>query len=92
MNYIDSHMEPVMRKGWFYIKDSEDFINKSRKIGKIPDNAILLTSDVVVYYPRIPHNVGLKAPKEALDKRERKRIPTEDLVQMAEFVLKNFFF
>ena len=85
-------MEPVMRKGWFYIKDSEYFINKSRKIGKIPDNAILLTSDVVGYYPRIPHNVGLKALKEALDKRERKRISTEDLVQMTEFVLKKFFF
>ena len=72
-----------MRKGWSYIKDSQDFINKSRKLGKIPDNAILVTADVVGLYPSIPHNVGLRALKEAPDKREQKKIPTEDLLQMA---------
>ena len=30
--------------------------------------------------------------REVLDKREQKKIPTEELVQMAEFVLKNNFF
>ena len=43
-------------------------------------------------YPSIPHNVGLRALKEALDKREQKKIPVKDLVQMAELVLKNNFF
>ena len=85
-------MQPIMRKDWSYIKDSQDFIIKFRKLGKIPDNAILVTTDVVSLYPSIPHNVGLRALKEALDKREQKKIPTEDLLQMAEFVLKNNFF
>ena len=48
-------------------------------------------TDVVGLYPSIPHNVGLRALKEALDKQEQKKIPTEDLLQMAEFVLKNIF-
>ena len=30
--------------------------------------------------------------REVLDRREQKKIPTEELVQMAEFVLKNNFF
>ena len=90
--FQDSHMQPIMRKGSSYIKDSQDFINKSRKLGKIPDNAILVTADVVGLYPSIPHNLGLRALKEALDKREQKEIPTEDLVQIADFVLKNNFF
>ena len=81
-----------MRKCWSLIKDSQDFINKLRKLGKIPDNAILVTADVVGLYPSIPHNVGLRALKELLDKREQKKLPTEDLVRMAEFVLKNDFF
>ena len=85
-------MQPITRKGWSYIKDSQDFINKSRKLGKIPDNAILVTADVVGLYPSISHNVGLRALKEALDKREQKKSPTKDLVQMADFVLKNNFF
>ena len=36
-------------------------------------------------YPSIPHEAGLRA----LDRREEKKISTEDLVKMVEFVLKN---
>ena len=84
-------MQPIMRKRWSTIKDSQDFINKSHKLGKIPDNAILVIADEVSLYPSIPH-VGLRALKEALDKQEQKKIPTEDLMQMTQFVLKNNFF
>ena len=85
-------MQPIMRKACSYLKDSQDFINKLCKLGKIPDNAILVAADVVGLYPSIPHNVRQTALKEALDKQEQKKIPTEDLVQMAEFVLKSNFF
>ena len=74
--FLDSHMQPIIKKGWSYIKDSQDFINKSRKLGKTPDNAILVTADVVSLYPSIPHNVGLRALKEAIDKREQKKNST----------------
>ena len=70
-------MQPIITKGWPYIKDSQDFINKSRKLGKIPDNAILVTADIEGLYPSIPHNFRLRALKEEL------KIPTEDLLQMA---------
>ena len=36
-----------------------------------------------------PTKQGLKALKEALEKRYMKKIPTEDLVKMAEFTLNN---
>ena len=71
--FLDSHMQPIMRKGWSYIKDSQDFINKSRKLGKIPDSTILVTTDVVGLCSSISHNVRLRALKEALDKREQKK-------------------
>ena len=58
----------------------------------IPDNAILVTADVVGFYPSIPHEEGLRALKEVMDRREEKKISTEDLVKMAEFVLKNNYF
>ena len=58
----------------------------------IPDNALLVTADVVGLYPSIPHQAGLIALKEALDKRLLKKIPTDDLIKMAEFVLSNNFF
>ena len=61
-------MQPVMRKVWSYIKDSQDLINESRKLGKVSHNEILVIADVLGLYPSIPHNVGLRALKEALDK------------------------
>ena len=45
--FLDSHMQPIMRKDWSYIKDSGDFINKFRKLGNISVNAILVTAEVV---------------------------------------------
>ena len=52
----------------------------------------MLVTAVVGLYPSIPHEAGLSAIREALDKRTRKKIPTENLIKMAEFVLKNNFF
>ena len=59
---------------------------------KVPNNAILVTADVVGVYPSIPHNEGLELLKKQLDNFYEKSIPTEDLVKMAEFVLKNNYF
>ena len=40
-------------------------------------------------YPSIPHEAGLEALYEKLEERVEKKIPSSDLVNMAEFVLKN---
>ena len=55
----------------------------------ISDGAILVTPDVVVLYPSIPHEAGLKALKDALDNREKTSISTEDFIKMACFVLNS---
>ena len=87
--FLDHHLKPVMQKGLSYIRDSQYFLEKIKTIGSVPENAILVTADVVGLYPNIPHQAGLKALKEALEKRDIKKIPREDLVKMAEFVLNN---
>ena len=74
------------------IKDTNDFLSKLKNLKKVPDNAILVTADVVGLYPSIPHNEGLEVLKKQLDNFYEKSIPTEDLVKMAEFVLKNKYF
>ena len=74
-----------------YVKDSDNFISKIKRIGSVPENDILVMA-VLELYPIIPHGMGLKAFKQALDKREQKKIPTEDLLNMAEFILKSHFF
>ena len=66
--FLDNHLQPIMRKGLSYFKDSVDFINKIQRMGFLLDNAILVTADDVTAYPSIPHDVGLKALREVLDK------------------------
>ena len=44
--FLDRHLQPIMKKSLSYVKDSDDFINKIRRISTIPDNAILVTAAV----------------------------------------------
>ena len=82
----------TLKGGQSYIKDSRHFLEKVKTLRCIPDNALLVTADVVGLYPSIPHQAGLTAFKEALDQTLLKKIPTDDLIKMAEFVLSNNFF
>ena len=43
-------------------------------------------------YPSIPHDEGLKVLWNQYDKFINKTVPTEDIIKMAEFVLKNNLF
>ena len=72
-----------------YIRDSGNFLEKIKNISTLPENEILVTADVVSLYPGIPHHAGLSALEKTLENRSLKRIPIENLIEMAEFVLKN---
>ena len=52
---LHHHLKPVMQEGESYIKDTGDFLDKSKNINAIPQNAILASSDVVGPYPSIPN-------------------------------------
>ena len=89
--FLDHHLQPIMRSGVSYIKDTNGFLSKLKNLKKVTDNAILVTTNVVRLYPSIPHNEGFKILKKQLDFDE-KSVPTEDLVKTAEFVFKNNYF
>ena len=90
--FLDFHLKPVMQKGQSYIKDTGHFLDKLRSLGVDPDNAILVAADVVGLYPSIPHTDGLQFLHDKLEESEVKEVPSDDLVQMADFVLKNNYF
>ena len=88
--FLDHHLKPVMQNDWSYIKDSGDFLRKIRNVGNIPENAILVTAEVVGVYPNIPHNAGLKVLiNNMLEAREHNIVSTDNLIKMARFVLEN---
>lgn len=90
--FLDSQLQPLAAKVKSFVKDTNDFLYKLNNLGNIPRGAILCSVDVVGLYPNIPHDEGLLALKEALDKRVDKNISTDSLVEIAECVLKNNFF
>ena len=67
-------------------------MKKIKKVGNIPENAILVMADVSGLYPNIPHNAGLNALSNMLEAREHKAVSTEDVLKMAHFVLENNYF
>ena len=74
-----------------YIKNSGDFLKKVKHLGQIQDGAILVTADVVGLYPIMAHKAGLEALRRRLNKCEKSKIPSDDIVQMAEIVHKKYF-
>ena len=87
--FLDFHLKPLMQSSWSYIRDSSDFIEKMKRVGKIPEGSFLVTADVAGLYPSIPHKEGLEALKEKLEEHPSTKIPSSDLVSLAEFVLTN---
>ena len=58
-SFLDHHLEPLAQRVKSYIKDTNRFLNNIKKIGKLPEAAILCTIDVVGFYPNMPHGEGL---------------------------------
>ena len=87
--FLAYQLKLVMQKSKSYIRDSRHFLEKIKNVSTIPENAILVMADVVGLYPSISHQAGLSALKETLENRSVKKIPTENLIKIAEFALKN---
>ena len=90
--FLDFHLKLIIQSGNSYIRDSSHCLERIKNIHSIPDNAMLVTADVVGLYPSIPHSAGWNSLKKALEKQVNKQIPTSDLVKMEEFVLSNNYF
>ena len=86
--FLNYELKPVMQKSKSYIRDSGHFLEKIKSISTLPENATLVTADVVGLYPSIPHQAGLSVLKEALENRSVKKTSTENLIKMTEFCLE----
>ena len=89
---LDFHLKPLMQCGWSYIRDSGNFIYKMKRLERVPEDSFLITTDVVGLYPSIQHKEGILALKSKSEEQTSSKIPSRDLVKLAEFFLKSNFF
>ena len=90
--FLDHHLQPLMKQGESYKRDTGDFLAILKAAGEVPKGAILVTADVLGLYPSIPHSEGLYILKKQYENYPNKKVSTEDIVKMADFVLKNNLF
>ena len=85
--YVDHFIQPLAKKVRSYIRDTTDLLHKIKNIGKIPNNALLVTMDVRSLYTNISHEEGLLSLKNALNTRPNKEPATEVLLTLMRHVL-----
>ena len=62
--FLDFHLKPLMQSGWSHILGSGDFVYKMKRLGKVPENSFLVTTDSVGLYPSIPHKGDFSIKKQ----------------------------
>ena len=82
-----------MKQGESHIKDIGDFLEKLKRVEEIPKGAILVTADVDGLYSSIPDMMeAWKSFENSTINSRTKSFPLEDIIKMADFVLKNNLF
>lgn len=81
-----------MEESWMYIRNSSDFLNKTKNILKNPKGATLGTAGVIWIYPNTPLGANSEAFGNRADGRDLSQVLTEDIIRMADVVLKMDFF
>ena len=89
--FVEYHISNIIPGISRILKDTTDFLKKLEDVN-IPDNAIMVSFDVVGLYPHIPHEDGIEAMKRYLDLREEHAISTESLCDLTNIVLENNYF
>ena len=91
--FIDSFLKPAARKTKSYIKDTTDFINKTKAflISQPTSDAkiFLVTMDVTSLYTNIDHNEGIEAVSSHLEKRRNKKVPSSLLAKLMKYILSS---
>ena len=72
-----------------YVQDTADFLRRVEEMGGLDEDDFMFTMDIVALYPSVPQGKARQAMQESLERRNEKKIPTEDLLELSELVLKS---
>ena len=86
--FVDTFLKPIAVKTLSYIRDTTDFINKTRNI-TVKEGSTLVTMDVISLYPNIDQDEGAEACEHALNNRSHPTIPTSLIKRMIQTILQS---
>ena len=87
--FLDFHLQNIVSATPHILQDTRDVLQRVNQIGDIPENALLVSFDVVGLYPHIPHDQVVEIMRRFLDKREDESVSSESLCKLANIVLKH---
>ena len=90
--FLDFHLKPLVTKVPHILEDTCDFLTRITEIKDLPEDALLVSFDVVRLYLYIPHEEDIEIMEEFLNQSEVKDISTKSLCDLAAIILKNNFF
>uniref|UniRef100_A0A8C6UMS7 Reverse transcriptase domain-containing protein n=1 Tax=Neogobius melanostomus TaxID=47308 RepID=A0A8C6UMS7_9GOBI len=90
--FVDYFIKPYVQTLPAYVKDSTDFIEKCSSIINLTEDTFLLTLDISSLYTHIPHEGGLEALRFYLQDRSDESYHPNQLIDLAEFVMKYNYF
>ena len=87
--FVDYHDKSLVPEIKSYIQDTPDLLRELEKLKthKFKEGTFPVSIDVEGLYPNIPHEEGLSALKNALEKREDNSVLTDLLVEIMRDVL-----
>ena len=68
--FLDFHLKPLVTKVSHILEDTRDFLSRITEIKDLPEDALLVSFDVVGLYPHIPHEKGIEIMKQLLKQRD----------------------
>ena len=90
--FTEFYLKPLAQKQPSFVKDTTHFLQKIEELNKqgpFPQDAILVSFDVVSMFPNIDNQLGISAITTALNSRDIKTPCTECIVEAVEICLKH---
>ena len=86
-NYVDYHLQPIVKEILSYVKERQDFLKKLEKVKDIPLDSLLVTLDVKSLNTNNPNNKGIKAVKKSYEKYKEKTVSTKVIITFLSLIL-----
>ena len=92
--YVDYHLQHILKEIPSYVQDTTDFVRKINQIDSVPNNSYLVSLDVKSLYTNIPSAAEIKSVKTSLEKYSKQTASTKVITKFLELILtlNNFTF